>query len=172
MSPAMRPVMRPVTASQTIGPFWHPLAEPALADLTRLGATGPRLELTGRVIDGSGAPIDDACVEIWQATPLASPVFPGWGRCATDAQGAFHFVTLAPDAGAPYLSVAILARGLVKPLWTRVYFADTGDPLLAALPPARRATLLARAELARTEPAGWHWGIRLQGDGETVFLDL
>jgi protocatechuate 3,4-dioxygenase alpha subunit len=159
--------MRPVTASQTIGPFWHTLAEPALADLTRFGAVGARIELTGRVLDGAGAPVADACIEIWQATPLASPVFPGWGRCATDAHGGFGFVTLAPDAAAPYLSVCVLARGLLKPLWTRVYFADTGDALLASLPAARRDTLLARAE-----PAGWHWGIRLQGDGETVFLEM
>ncbi|HEX2692363.1 MAG TPA: protocatechuate 3,4-dioxygenase subunit alpha [Kofleriaceae bacterium] len=159
--------MRPVTPSQTIGPFWHSLADAALADLTRCGATGSRLALTGRVLDGSGAPVDDACIEIWQATPLASPEFPGWGRCATDAQGGFRFVTLAPDASAPYLAVAILARGLVKPLWTRVYFADAGDPLLARLPPARRATLL-----AQPQADGWHWFIRLQGDGETVFLDL
>ena len=159
--------MHPVTPSQTIGPFWHSLAEPALADLTRFGAPGRRLALTGHVLDGSGAPVGDACIEIWQATPPASPGFPGWGRCATDTHGAFGFVTLAPDAGAPYLSVLVFARGLLKPLWTRVYFADTGDALLAALPPARRATLLARAE-----PASWRWDIRLQGDGETVFLSL
>lgn len=159
--------MRAVTASQTIGPFWHSLAEPALADLTRAGAAGPRLALAGHVVDGDGAPVADACVEIWQATPLASPVFSGWGRCATAADGGFGFVTLAPDAGAPYLAVAILARGLVKPLWTRVYFADPGDPLLASLPAARRQTLL-----ARPDPAGWRWDIRLQGDGETVFLAM
>jgi len=159
--------MRPVTASQTIGPFWHALAEPALADLTRTGAAGPRLALAGRVLDGDGTPVTDACIEIWQATPAASPVFSGWGRCATDAHGEFAFTTLTPDAGAPYLAVAIFARGLVKPLWTRVYFADPGDPLLAALPAARRQTLL-----ARPEEAGWRWDIRLQGDGETVFLAM
>ena len=159
--------MPSVTSSQTIGPFWHMLADPAHADLTRLGATGPRLELAGTMRDGDGAPLSDACIEIWQATPAASPLFNGWGRCATDGQGGYRFVTLAPDATAPYLAAAIFARGLLRPLWTRVYFADTGDALLAALPPARRATLLAqRAE------AGWRWDIRLQGDGETVFLDL
>jgi len=151
-----------VTASQTIGPFWHPLADPALADLTRLGGTGEPIELHGQVFDGSGAPITDACVEIWQATPAAP--FVGWGRCATDAHGGFAFRTFAPDADAPYLAVAILARGLVKPLWTRVYFADIDDALLAQLPPARRATLLAQPR--------WRWDIRLQGDGETVFLDF
>jgi protocatechuate 3,4-dioxygenase alpha subunit len=158
---------RAVTGSQTIGPFWHPLADPALADLTRHGAAGTAVELWGHVFDGSGAPITDACVEIWQATPVASPVFLGWGRCATDSRGGFAFRTLAPDAQAPYLAVAILARGLVQALSTRVYFADTGDALLAALPAARRATLL-----AQPEPPRWRWDIRLQGDAETVFLAL
>jgi protocatechuate 3,4-dioxygenase, alpha subunit len=159
--------MRPVTASQTIGPFWHTLADPALADLTRLGATGPRLALTGRVLDGNATPVDDACIELWQATPAASPAFPGWGRCATDADGRFRFTTLVPDPRASYAAIAILARGLVKPLWTRVYFADTADALLASLPTARRATLL-----AHPTSTDWHWDIRLHGDGETVFLDL
>jgi protocatechuate 3,4-dioxygenase alpha subunit len=155
-----------VTSSQTIGPFWHPLADPTLADLTRLGATGEVIELYGQVLDGSGAPITDACVELWQATP-AAPGFLGWGRCASDARGGFAFRTLAPDADAPYLAVAILARGLVKPLWTRVYLADPNDALLAQLPAARRATLL-----AQPEPPRWRWDVRLQGDGETEFLDF
>ena len=163
---AVTPVT-PVTSSQTIGPFWHMLADPEHADLARLGAEGARLELTGVVCDGDGTPMSDACIEIWQATPVASPRFTGWGRCATDPHGAYRFVTLAPDAAAPYVAVAIFARGLLKPLWTRVYFADTGDALLAGLPAARRQTLLA-------QPAGatWRWDIRLQGEGETVFLDL
>jgi protocatechuate 3,4-dioxygenase alpha subunit len=159
--------MRPVTASQTIGPFWHLLAEPALADLTRFAAPGPRIALTGRVFDGDGAPIGDACIEIWQASPLASPEFPGWGRCATVADGSFRFVTLAPSPTAACLAVAVLARGLVKPLWSRVYLGDPGaDPLLDAVPAARRSTLLA----TEIEAGEWRWDIRLQGDGETVFL--
>ncbi|HET7506420.1 MAG TPA: hypothetical protein VFK02_35615 [Kofleriaceae bacterium] len=164
------------TGSQTIGPFWHLLADPAHADLTRFGAAGSPIALTGRVTDGDGAPVSDGCLEIWQATPVASPVFPGWGRCATDGDGRFRFVTLAPDVSAPYASVAIFARGLVKPLWTRVYFAEVADPLLGALPAARRATLIARADPGGNGgggglvPAPWSWDIRLQGDGETVFL--
>jgi len=159
--------MRPVTSSQTIGPFWHLINDPATADLTRFGAAGTRIELAGRVIDGDGAPVSDGCIEIWQATPAAAPAFPGWGRSATDAHGEFRFVTLAPDPAAPYLAVAVFARGLLKPLWTRVYLAEVADPLLSAVPPARRTTLLARAE-----PPVWRWDIRLQGPGETVFLDL
>jgi protocatechuate 3,4-dioxygenase alpha subunit len=161
--------MKPVTASQTIGPFWHLLADATLTDLTRAGATGPKLVLAGRITDGTGAAITDACVEIWQATPTRSPQFTGWGRCATDADGGFRFVTLAPDPVAPLFSVAIFARGLVKPLWTRVYLADIGDEVLASLPPERRQTLLAHAD-----GDTWRWNIRLQGDpgDETVFFDL
>lgn len=155
--------MKIVTPSQTIGPFWHPLADPALADLAR---TSEAIELVGRITDGTGAPVTDACVELWQATPVTAG-FGGWGRAATDATGSFAFRTLAPDPQAPFAAVAILARGLVKPLWTRVYFADTADALLTALPEARRITLLAQAE-----PPRWRWDVRLQGDGETVFLDF
>jgi protocatechuate 3,4-dioxygenase, alpha subunit len=153
------------TSSQTIGPFWHPLADPALADLLRFGAAGAGIELSGTVRDGDGAPVTDACVEIWQPLP-AAPRFPGWGRCATDGDGRYRFVTLAPPAGAP-ISVVIMARGLLKPLWTRVYFEDGNDALLSQLPAERRATLL-----ARQVGAAWHWDIRLQGEGETVFLEL
>ena len=159
--------MRPVTASQTIGPFWHLLGDRGEADLTRMGATGPRIELSGQVFDGDGAPVGDACIELWQATPAASATFVGWGRCATDARGEFRFVTLAPDPAAPYLAIAVLARGLLKPLWTRVYLGEIADPLLEALPAARRATLI-----ARPEPPGWRWDIRLQGEAETVFLEF
>lgn len=159
--------MTVVTASQTIGPFWHALADPALADLTRHGATGARIVLEGRVIDGGGAPVTDACVELWQATPRASAEFPGWGRCATGPSGEFRFTTVMPDAAAPCAAIAVLARGLVKPLWTRVYFADVADPLLAALTAERRATLLARRDGDR-----FLWDVRMQGEAETVFLDL
>jgi protocatechuate 3,4-dioxygenase alpha subunit len=147
--------MKPVTPSQTIGPFWHPLADPALADLTR-GAGG--VELVGQVLDGAGAHVTDACVELWHPEL-------GWGRAATDANGGYAF--RLPAVPAPYLAIAVLARGLVKPLWTRVYFADTADALLASLPAERRATLL-----AQPEPPRWRWDLRLQGERETVFVDF
>ena len=161
-----------MTPSQTIGPFWHLLGETGDDDLTRLGAqagaqAAAPIELAGRVTDGDGALVTDACIELWQATPAASPSFLGWGRCATDLHGEYRFVTLAPDAAAPYLAIAVFARGLLRPLWTRVYLADVADPLLDALPPGRKASLL-----ARPAPGGWRWDIRLQGDGETVFLDF
>ncbi len=67
------------TAAQTIGPFWHLLDDPALADLTRFGATGRRISLIGRITDGDGAAVGDACVEIWQAEPRGLGQFPRLG---------------------------------------------------------------------------------------------
>jgi protocatechuate 3,4-dioxygenase alpha subunit len=169
------------TSSQTIGPFWHLIEHPEWADLTRFGAVGERITLQGQVVDGDAIPVTDGCVEIWQSDPPASTAFPGHGRCATDAAGRFRFITLKPGPvpgrgnvqQAPHVAVMILARGLLKALVTRAYFAgeplnDT-DPLLTSIAePARRATLIAR-------PSGtslWTLNIRLQGEGETVFFEL
>jgi len=81
--------MTSATASQTVGPYWHLLEDPSWADLTRFGAQGERITLTGAVLDGDGKPCADACVEIWQSDPPASDSFPGFGRSNTDAQGQF-----------------------------------------------------------------------------------
>jgi protocatechuate 3,4-dioxygenase, alpha subunit len=169
------------TASQTIGPFWHLLEEPEWADLTRWGAAGERVELIGNVTDGDGVPVTDGCIEIWQADPPASEDFPGWGRAATDVKGDFRLVTLKPGAvpgrgntqQAPHIAITILARGLLKPLFTRAYFEgealNENDPVLALVEdPARRAKLVARREGNNV----WRLDIRLQGEGESVFFEV
>lgn len=169
------------TANQTIGPYWHLLEDKSWADLLRFGATGERVELVGRVTDGGGAPVADACVEIWQSDPPASEMFPGFGRSATNGEGEYRFVTLKPgpvrghgnSTQAPHLAVAIFARGLLRHLVTRFYFAGEAlnetDPLLAAIdPPIRRASLIAQPD----GPGRWRLDIRLQGEAETVFLDV
>jgi protocatechuate 3,4-dioxygenase alpha subunit len=169
------------TSSQTIGPYWHLIYHPEWADLTRFGADGERIVVSGTVTDGAGAPVTDACVELWQSDPAASAAFPAFGRCATDAAGQFRFVTLKPGpvAGrgnalqAPHLAVTLLARGILIGLRTRIYFAGEAlnetDPLLASIDdPARRATLIARPD----GPGAWRLDIRLQGEGETVFLEF
>lgn len=169
------------TASQTIGPYWHILEDKSWADLTRFGAEGERIVLTGRVYDGDGQPCADACVEIWQSDPPSSDTFPGFGRSNTDATGAFRFVTLKPGPvpgggnvqQAPHIAICLLSRGLMKGLVTRAYFQgdmlNETDPLLVSVEdPSRRATLVAAPEGATT----WRLDIRLQGDGETVFLDV
>jgi len=171
------------TSAQTIGPYWALIEHPEMADLTRFGAAGERVVLTGRITDGDGAPVTDACVELWQASPPASDSFPGYGRSATDEQGRFRFVTLRPGPlpgpgrgnvqQAPHFALNILARGILTRLVTRAYFADEKlnetDPILALVEdPARRATLLARPD----GPATWRLDIRLQGEGETVFFEF
>ncbi len=167
------------TASQTIGPYWHLIEHPEWADLTRFGAEGERLVLTGRITDGDGAAVGDACVELWQASPPADARFPGYGRAATDSNGRFRLVTLKPGPlpgpgnaqQAPHLAINLLARGILGRLVTRVYFdgdpLNETDPILGLIEdPARRATLIARP----AGPGTWHTDIRLQGEGETVFM--
>jgi protocatechuate 3,4-dioxygenase alpha subunit len=106
--------------------------------------------------------------------------FPGFGRARADASGEFRFTTIRPGpvAGrgnaqqAPHIAIAIQARGLMQALMTRAYFAgealNATDPVLGLIEePARRATLIAQP----TGPGTWRLDIRLQGDGETVFLE-
>jgi protocatechuate 3,4-dioxygenase alpha subunit len=178
--------MTAATASQTIGPYWHLLEEPAWADLTRFGAAGERIVLTGIVTDGDGAPVTDACLELWQPSPPAAANWDGFGRAGTDAEGRYRFVTLKPGpvAGAPranalqapHAALTIFARGLLIHLHTRAYFEgealNAADGLLASLEPARRGTLIARPEGRADGMAVWRLDIRLQGAGETVFLEI
>ena len=83
---------------------------------------------------------------------------------------------------APHIVVTVFSRGLLKPLWTRVYFPDepgnAADPILKLVPPERRATLIARrfGESARNSREDSReniveWNVVMQGDGETVFFD-
>ena len=173
--------MPSATASQTIGPYWHLLEDRSWADLTRFGATGERIELSGVVTDGDGLPFPDACIEIWQSSPELSDRFPGFGRSGTDENGRFRFVTLKPEpvAGrgntqqAPHIAIWVLARGLMRGLATRAYFAgetlNETDPLLTSIEDkARRDTLIAHPE----GQGVWRLDIRLQGERETVFLDV
>jgi protocatechuate 3,4-dioxygenase alpha subunit len=179
--------MTAATASQTAGPYWHMIDFPEWADLLRAdgpnaGAVGERITLTGRITDGDGAPAGDALVEIWQAGPDGryGLGFHGFGRCASDPEGRFRFTTLKPGpvpgpgnaTQAPHIALTVFARGLMKHVTTRVYFAgeprNPEDPILNLVPEARRGTMLARPEGNGT----WRLDIRLQGEDETVFLDL
>jgi protocatechuate 3,4-dioxygenase, alpha subunit len=173
--------MAVATASQTIGPYWHLIEDPTWADLTRFGADGEKIVLTGTVTDGSGNRVSDAAIEIWQTSPAASKNFPAFGRCRTDADGAFRFTTLRPGpvAGpgnaqqAPHIAIAIFARGLLKALTTRLYFQDEPlnetDPVLSLIEDtARRRTLIARP----VGPNAWTFDIRLQGENETAFMEF
>lgn len=186
------------TPSQTVGPFFHiGLDRPDWADLTSGGPQGERIVIEGRVIDGDGASVPDACLELWQANAVGryahpddtrtdkplDPNFRGFGRVATDADGRFRFTTIRPGPvpgrgnalQAPHIDVALFARGLLKQLFTRIYF--TGDPLNETDPvllsiddPGRRETLLATPN--GSDAGTWHLDIVMQGENETVFFDI
>lgn len=158
---------------------------------------GERILIEGIVTDGVGTPVRDALVEIWQADAeglypspedqrgKADPAFAGWGRQPLSAEdGSFRFETIRPGSvpfpgggtQAPHVTFWIVARGINLGLHTRIYFGDeteanAADPLLRRIGPERRNTLIA----PRTERDGmpvFTFNVRLQGDGETVFLDM
>jgi protocatechuate 3,4-dioxygenase alpha subunit len=186
------------TPSQTVGPFFHDaLGRPGWADLTAAGASGDKIRVEGRVLDGDRAPVFDAFLEIWQANaagryahpeddqdkPL-DPRFRGFGRVFTDADGRYGFTTIRPGRvtgngntlQAPHINVAIFARGLLKQLTTRIYFADQHaanetDPVLNAIEDtATRRTLLAVPLTGAI--LTYRFDIILQGEGETAFFEI
>jgi protocatechuate 3,4-dioxygenase alpha subunit len=143
------------TPSQTVGPFFYfGLCERPAADLVPDG-----IRVAGRVLDGAGDPVPDALVELWQPGEDGTQ----WGRCGTDREGRFEFVTEPPPDG--YADVIVFARGLLKHLVTRCYFDRVEDEVLSALDPADRETLIAR-------PDGdtLRFDINLAGDRQTVFF--
>ena len=194
------------TASQTAGPYVHIGLTPNFAEIAGvydgdLGISmvndktkGERITVTGQVIDGSGTPLKDAMVEIWQAdadglynSPAemrgsADPNFTGWGRSPTNmVDGEFRFETIKPGRVpfrdgrlmAPHITFWIVARGINLGLSTRMYFADeeaanAEDPVLARIEHRVRVPTL----LAPRDGNGYRFNIHLQGDKETVFFDI
>jgi protocatechuate 3,4-dioxygenase, alpha subunit len=140
------------TPSQTVGPFYS-IGLCRRADNV-LVADGVRV--SGTLFDGAGEPIPDGLIEVWSATARA------WGRCGTHLDGRFEFVL--PKA--PHYEVYVFARGLLRHQLTRLYFPDQPeDPVLAALTPDERATLV-----AQPDGDGLRFDIRMQGDSQTVFF--
>jgi protocatechuate 3,4-dioxygenase alpha subunit len=179
------------TSSQTVGPFFHfaLTVNEALGILVAPGVAGEHIELTVCVRDGAGDAVPDAIVEIYQADaagqyPSAadpSAAFTGFGRLPTGTDGCCLFRTVKPGAvpaegtaQAAHINVCLLARGLLRQIYTRIYFhgdpALTTDPILALVPEERRATLIAEPD--RAQPGAWTFVIRMQGSEETVFFDL
>ena len=178
------------TPSQTVGPFFE-YALPYDGGERLVSPGDPEaIRIAGAVMDGDGEPVDDALVEIWQANrhgryrhpedtrselPLEDG-FDGFGRCATDAGGRVELVTVKPgaaDGQAPHIAVCVLARGLLRHLYTRIYFPDeetanAADPLLSSIEDERlRSTLVARAL-----DDVLVFDIHLQGERQTAFLDV
>lgn len=187
------------TPSQTVGPFFaFGLPFAGGGDVVPPGTPGA-ITVHGTVRDGAGAPVPDALLEFWQTGPDGrlparagslhrnGHAFTGFARVPTDRAGDYSVRTLRPAAPsepaspdvpptAPHLAVTVFARGLLHHLFTRVYFpnhtdANAADPLLAALPEERRATLVAVPDGSFGGP-GYRFDVRLQGEGETVFLEL
>ena len=186
------------TPSHTVGPFYgYALPFPGGGDIAPVGHPDT-ITIQGHVYDGEGTPLPDALVELWGADPDGNvptangsirrdPAtggylgrngveFTGWGRIQTDADGHWYARTLRPGLrgrSAPYVSVCVFARGLLVHRYTRIYLpgdeaALATDPLLSGLEPARRDTLIA----ADGGDGTYRFDIRLQGEGETVFLEF
>ncbi|RWC76307.1 MAG: protocatechuate 3,4-dioxygenase subunit alpha [Mesorhizobium sp.] len=191
--------------SQTAGPYVHIGLTPNFCGIggvyeDDLGSAmvnertkGERIELRIRVLDGTGTPLKDALIEIWQADAdglynssaemrgAADPNFFGWGRCPTDMEtGLCSFETIKPGRVpfrdgrlmAPHITLWIVARGINLGLHTRLYFSDEEeangeDPILARIEHRVRVSTL----IAEREGDAYIFDIHLQGEKETVFFD-
>lgn len=190
------------TASQTAGPYVHIglASQEAGFDIfqSRLGSSlltdgleGQPIVLHGQVLDGAGAPVRDALLEIWQADAhgryggAEAGGFRGWARACTDFDsGRYRFDTIKPGRVqgrngrwmAPHINVWLVARGINLGLHTRIYFADeaeanAADPVLNLIEwDGRRQTLLARPDTAGNGQS-YRFDIHLQGERETVFFE-
>ncbi len=191
--------------SQTAGPYVHIGCVPNFAGITgvydsdlgasmlRNGVEGEQITVTGTVFDGTGTPLKDAMIEIWQADAdgiyasgdprgASDPNFSGWGRAAGDYDtGVWTFKTIKPGAVpfpdgrmmAPHISFWIVARGINIGLQTRMYFPDEPmndtDPWLTRIEQRNRIpTLVAK----QSEPGTYTFDIHLQGPNETIFFDV
>jgi protocatechuate 3,4-dioxygenase alpha subunit len=174
------------TPAQTVGPFFG-FALPYAAGPEVVPEWHPdAIRIYGQVLDGAGEPVPDALVEIWQpdqrgdishlagALRPAGRAFNGFGRCGTDSDGGYWFSTLKPGSAggaAAHAALLVFARGLLKPVATRIYFPeDAGahptDPVLSLVDGQRRPTLVA----IRTDDRRYRFDVRLQGANETVFF--
>ena len=162
------------TAEMTLGPFFPREFGEGANDLTLLDGKrveGEPIEITGRVVELDGRPLDNLILEIWQADArgrLDSADFLGWGRAATDARGNYLFRTIRPGAcagRAPHVNFLILYSGLMRQLQTVMFFENSDDPVLNAVPFPER--LVAR----KISSTSYRFDIRLRGGEETPFFD-
>jgi protocatechuate 3,4-dioxygenase, alpha subunit len=165
------------TPSQTVGPYFALGLFSRRANELAAPETPRRIRISGRILDGAGEPVPDAMVEVWQADEEGRYRGDfGWGRSACDAGGGFSFHTVKPGRvadgsggwQAPHLMVMVFARGLLKPVLTRMYFPDedaanADDHVLSAV--VDRSSLV-----ARPTGDGLEFDVRLQGEDETPFF--
>lgn len=183
------------TTSQTVGPYFS-IGLTWLTHDTLAGpeVSGDRVTIEGRVLDGDGEPVPDALIEVWQANSYGKyahpddtqgkpvePGFKGFGRIPTDDNGKFQFTTIKPGPvpgpggkhQAPHIVVIVFMRGLLRHLYTRIYFPDdpanASDFALNLVEPERRETLVAKKKGGQS--GAFEWNVILQGPAETVFFD-
>ncbi len=198
------------TASQTAGPYVHigliphqagfDIFQNNFGNVVAGAATkGERIVIEGRVFDGTGTPVRDALIEIWQANAdgrynhpadrqkkALDPDFRGWGRTGADFKtGIYTFETVKPGAVigrhtrmmAPHINVWIVSRGINIGLHTRMYFSDevdanAADPVLNLIEQEERRQTLIAKRTSRDGKIVYLFDIVLQGDNETVFFDV
>ena len=203
-APERPPIIVPETLTETTGPaFGHGSVGPLDHDLTRGHPgepLGERIIVTGRVTDGDGRPVRNGLIEIWQANaagryihqndrhpaPL-DPNFSGAGRCLTDAEGRYRFVTVKPGAypwrnhdnawRPAHIHFSIFGFAFRSRLVTQMYFP--GDPLFEHDPifqsvrdPMARERMISTFDLETTEPEwalGYRFDVVLEGRGATPF---
>lgn len=170
--------------------FGSSSVDPGDSDLTAGHAgepIGERIVVTGRVTDRDGRPVRTTLIEIWQANaagryvhrvdrhpaPL-DPNFTGAGRCLTDDEGRYRFVTVKPGpypwrnhdrAWRPaHIHLSLFGRSFAERLVTQMYFP--GDPLFEQDPifnsirdPRARGRLISTFDL-ETTVSDWAIGYR------------
>ena len=155
-APSKPLLLLPHTLSELTGPvFGEDYVDELDHDLTRGHAgepLGERIIVTGRVTDRDGRPVRSTLIEIWQANaagryvhevdrhpaPL-DPNFSGAGRCLTNDDGRYRFVTVKPGAypwknhpnawRPAHIHLSLFGRAFTNRLVTQMYFP--GDPLFA-----------------------------------------
>lgn len=174
------------SSSQTVGPYFTIGLDYLIALMEEVKAgTDTAIQVCGRVLDRDGAPVPDAMLEFWSAgdpsdasAEVQEHAIPdGFRRVATDLEGCFAARIRRPVASrledgrlqAPHALVLVFARGLQRPLISRVYLGDReneSDPVLLSIPAERRSTLIAKCDGTDV----YHWDVILQGTDETVFF--
>jgi protocatechuate 3,4-dioxygenase, beta subunit len=194
MPERMRNLRAPVYGADRLGPLDHDLTRNAVKNGAPLGE---RIVVTGRVLDERNKPVANTLVEIWQANaagryvhkgdqhdaPL-DPNFLGAGRCLTDANGVYRFLTIKPgaypwgnhpNAWRPnHIHFSLFGDYFASRLVTQMYFP--GDPLLAldpmvqGVPEHARERLISAFSLDATEESyalGYVFDIVLRGAVQT-----
>lgn len=186
------------TPSQTVGPYFAMRIAGEGENVLPVPEGAERIVITGKILDADGDHVEDALVETWQANPEGrynhpddqrdlsmSEGFTGFARAKSDFEtGEFRVETVKPgpvpdpegEPQAPHISMIIQARGMLNPVFTRIYFSDepeanAHDLVMRRVPAERRDTLVAE-RVEGSDPTEYRFDVKLQGDNETVFFDV